>query len=178
MGPNYDSEIKEIKICFWNIHGRKSKLIQAKLLDPEFIEKLENSDIVALTELHTEEKDLFIPGYKLLKEKIRKKIHKGPKIGGGIAVFSKENIFDSAHVVPNTDENSIWIKLKKNCPDSKDLFIGSYYVSPANKKYKVDFLKLLHEESKRFLEKGTLSFRETLMEEQGLKTILSRLMLS
>ncbi len=104
---------KDIKICYWNIHGRKSPLIKDKLLDPEFIKKLKDSDIVSLTELHTEETDLFIPGYKILKQKIRKKTNKGPKIGGGIAVFAKESIFDSTHVVPNTNENSIWIKLKK-----------------------------------------------------------------
>ncbi len=56
-----------------------------------FIKMLNNSDIISLSELHTEEKDLFIPGYKLLKHKIRKKEHnKGPKISGGIAVFVKE----------------------------------------------------------------------------------------
>ena len=54
MSRNFNrSENKEIKICYWNIHGRKSKLIQDKLLDPEFV-------AIALTELHTEEKDLFI----------------------------------------------------------------------------------------------------------------------
>ena len=45
-----------IKICYWNIHGTKSEIIQNKLLDTEFINKLNNSDIVALSELHTEEK--------------------------------------------------------------------------------------------------------------------------
>ena len=72
----------EIKICYWNIHGKKSEMIKDKLLDPDFIKMLNNSDIVSLSELHTEEKDVFIPGYKLLKHKIRKKEHKGPKIGG------------------------------------------------------------------------------------------------
>ena len=52
-------ENEEIKICYWNIHGAKSEMIKNKLLDTEFIEKLENSDIVALSELHTEEKDPF-----------------------------------------------------------------------------------------------------------------------
>ena len=127
-------ENKEIKICYWNIHGKKSELIKNKLLDHDFIEKLQGSDIVALSELHTEETDVFIPGYKLLKQKIRKKTHSGPKIGGGIAVFAKENIFDSTHVVPNTNENSVWIKLKNKSPIGSDLFIGSYYISPAGKK--------------------------------------------
>ena len=104
--------MNEIKICYWNVHGLKSGIIEDKLLDPDFLKMLKNSDLVALSELHTERKDLFIPGYKILKQKIRKKEHKGPKIGGGIAVFVKENLFDLAHVVPNTNENSIWIKIK------------------------------------------------------------------
>ena len=144
----------EIKICYWNIHGKKSEIIKDKLLDPQFIETLKNSDIVSLSELHTNEKDAFIPGYKLLKEKIRKKTHKGPKIGGGIAVFAKENIFDSIHVVPNNNENSIWIKIKKKTSNDKDLLIGSYYVSPENQKSKESLFEILSEECERFEKLG------------------------
>ena len=86
------SKNESIKICYWNIHGTKSEMIENKLLDAEFIQKLKNSDIVALSELHSEEKDPFIPGYILNKQKIRKKTHKGPKISGGLAVFAKENM--------------------------------------------------------------------------------------
>ena len=146
----------EIKICYWNIHGKKSEIIKDKLLDPQFIETLKNSDIVSLSELHTNEKDAFIPGYKLLKEKIRKKTHKGPKIGGGIAVFAKENIFDSIHVVPNNNENSIWIKIKKKTSNDKDLLIGSYYVSPENQKSKESLFEILSEECERFEKLGAV----------------------
>ena len=163
------TENKEIKICYWNIHGRKSPLIKDKLLDNEFIEKLQNSDIVALTELHTEEKDLFIPGYKLLKQKIRKKRHKGPKVSGGIAVFSKESLFDSTHVVPNTNENSVWIKFKKKSPEDTDLFIGSYYISPSNKNDKFDAFTLLNEEIKRFNDKGDILIQGDLNGRTGQK---------
>ena len=71
--------------------------------------------------------DLFIPGYRLLKQKIRKKTHRGPKIGGGIAVFVKEELCDSAHVVPNSNEDSICIKLgeKSKMDREKDIFFGS-----------------------------------------------------
>ena len=117
----------EIKICYWNIHGKKSEIIKDKLLDQEFTKKLKNSDIVSISELHTEDKDLFIPGYQLLKQKIRNKTHKGPKICGGIAIFAKDDIFDLTHVVPNYNENSIWIKIKKRSNCEKDLFIGSYH---------------------------------------------------
>ncbi len=48
---NKKAKIKELKICYWNIHVKKSEIIKDKLLDPEFIKKLNNSDIVALSEL-------------------------------------------------------------------------------------------------------------------------------
>ena len=107
MSYDFKETIKNesIKICYWNIHGTKSEMIENKLLDAEFIQKLKNSDIVALSELHSEEKDPFIPGYILKKQKIRKKTLKEPKISGGLAVFAKENISDQVHVVPSTNEN-------------------------------------------------------------------------
>ena len=69
MSYNFKETIQNesIKICYWNIHGTKSEMIKNKLLDAEFIQKLRNSDIVALSELHSEEKDPFIPGYILKK---------------------------------------------------------------------------------------------------------------
>ena len=133
----------EIKICFWNVHGIKSKIIGDKLLDPEFLGNLRNSDVVSLAELHTEEEGVFLPGYRLLKQKIRKKVHKGPKIGGGIAVFVREELGDLAHVVPNTNENSIWIHIKNESEGGRDIFIGSYYVSPETKKSKNNLFDIL-----------------------------------
>ena len=55
----------QLEICYWNMHGLNSPLIEDKILDIEFLEKLGNSDIVALTELHTDRKDLLIPEYTL-----------------------------------------------------------------------------------------------------------------
>ena len=101
--------------------------------------------MVALSELHTERKDLFILCYIVLKQKIRKKEHKGPKIAGGIAVFIKDNLFNLAHVVPNTNKDSIWIKIKTKVAKGNDLLIGSYYISPENSKCKNDLFAILLE---------------------------------
>ena len=76
-------------MCYWNIHGWKSKIIGNKLLDPEFLEKFSSCDIVALSELHCDN-ELSLPGFVSLKQKIREKLHKGPKISGGIGIFVKE----------------------------------------------------------------------------------------
>ena len=150
QAPHQIFNYREVKICYWNIHGRKSEIIQVKLLDPQFIKMLKNSDIVSISELHTEEKNIFIPGYKLLKQKIRMKTHKGPKIGGWIATFAKEDIFDSIHVVPNSNEDSIWIKIGNASSNKKDVFIGLFYISPESKKVKKNLWDILNEESKKF----------------------------
>ena len=89
--------------------------------DREFLEKLKNSDIVAMAELHNE-KEVALPGYKLLKQKIRKKVHKGPKISGGLAIFVKNYLHKFVHVIPNTNDDSIWIKFRQQ-PNNKDDFL-------------------------------------------------------
>ena len=63
-GEIFKSQTSKLKICYWNIHGSKSKIIPNKLCDSEFLEILSNSDVVALSETHTQDKDISIPGYK------------------------------------------------------------------------------------------------------------------
>ena len=61
-----------LKIGYWNIHGWKSKIVGNKLVDPEFLQKISNFDIVALSELHCENK-VSLPGYINVGQKIREK---------------------------------------------------------------------------------------------------------
>ena len=68
-----------------------------------------------------------------MKQKIREKKNKGPKISGGVAIFVKENLFDLIHVIPNTNENSIWIRLKqKSDHNNEEIYFGTFYLSPHN----------------------------------------------
>ena len=68
--------------------------------------------------------DLSIPDYTLVKEKNRVKQDKGPKVIGGLAIFVKDYLYRPVHVVPNTSENTIWIKLKpKDTNISEDVYI-------------------------------------------------------
>ena len=53
-----------------------------KLTDPEFIEVISKNDIIGLGEIHSELK-VSIPGFISVKQKIRDKKSKGPKIAGG-----------------------------------------------------------------------------------------------
>ena len=75
--------------------------------------------IVGLSELHTDEV-VSLPGYTLMKQNFREKYHKGPKIGGGLAVFVKNYLQKSVKVIPNKNEDSIWIKLNQNRYNEQD----------------------------------------------------------
>lgn len=178
-GDNFKSQQSKLKICYWNIHGSKSKIIPNKLCDSEFLEILSNSDVVALSEIHTQDKDISIPGYRLVKQKIREKKNKGPKISGGMAVFVKETLYDLVHVVPNTNENSIWIKFKQKAYNySEDIYLGTFYLSPYNtqkksnddsnkNKTRTDIFELLNGEIKRFKDKGTILIKGDLNARTG-----------
>ena len=48
-------------VTYWNIHGWKSKIIDNKLADPDFLRHIENCDILGLSELHTHD-PVSIPG--------------------------------------------------------------------------------------------------------------------
>ena len=143
---------------FWNIHGHKSQSVGDKLNDPEFLDILSSRNIVGLGELHAEE-EVSIQGFINKKQKIREKKCKGPKVAGGIGVFVREEIDHLVQVVDNNNEDSIWIKIKKEVSKEKeDIYLGTYYVSPGNKKNKknYDFFSAVNDEVTHFSKKGLI----------------------
>ena len=146
-----------ITCSFWNIEGYKSRIIGNKLKDPEFLNVLNKSDIVGLGEIHAETK-VSIPGFKSIKQKIREKKSKGPKIAGGIGVFVRQELFHHVQAVPNNNKDSIWVKVKKQyLGGKKDLYIGTYYGSPTNTKNNKNtenFFSNLNEELLQFSKRG------------------------
>ena len=105
-----------------------SKILGDKTKDPEFLKTISEWDIIGLSELHTD-KPISIPGFSVIKQKIRPKHHKGPKIGGGLAVLIKHNIAHKFQLIPNNNIDSIWIKTSKT-PQDKEICLGFYYCSP------------------------------------------------
>ena len=147
--------IDDLNITFWNIHGQNSKLIGDKFIDSEFVKELHDAHIVGLVELHTESEPT-IPGFKLIKQKIRKKLYKGPKIAGGLAVFVKNEISHMVKCVPNDNNDSIWIKIKKEeTKELEDIYIGTTYLSPTQTD-KNDSLETFFEEASHFNESGVV----------------------
>ena len=141
---------------YWNIHGKNYKIIGNKLADSEFLEKVSNKDIVGLSELHTND-TISLPGFKLIKQQIRETKHRGPKISGGLALFVKNDLQHAVTEVKTKNEDSIWIKIQRDInKTSEDIYIGTYYISPARKQCgnQDDLLTTFIAEILRFNEKG------------------------
>ena len=96
-----------------------------------FLNLFRDDHIVGLVELHTDSKP-SMSGFKLIKQKIRKKLHKGPKISGGLAIFAKLEYAHLVKPVQNENEDSVWVKVgKEDTGAITDLYIGTLYLSPA-----------------------------------------------
>ena len=154
--------VSSCNILFWNIHGQVTNTVGNKFTDIEFLDVCKGFDILGIAELHTNSSP-SIKGFVLLKDKIRTKLHKGPKISGGIAVFAKKEIAHLVEYVPNCHEDSIWVKLcKEKTGENKDIYIGTCYISPPNKNRKrlpefnegLSSLERFFEEARQFNHKG------------------------
>ena len=150
---------KKLRVCAWNINGYNSKIIGIKLLDQDFRRVLRDVDLVCLTETHMHQQILHhlnIPGFQLLDYKNRKKNLKSNTAPGGIAIFAKENVIRLFTTIKTGNEDIIWTKLKKQLTgSSKDIFIATCYLSPAQEKsHAISKISKLRDEIVLFQSKG------------------------
>ena len=75
---------------YWNINGHRSSFLGDKLLDKELLETISDCDIIGLGEIQSEG-EIDLVGYTRLKQNIREKTFKGPKIAGGLEFMLKMN---------------------------------------------------------------------------------------
>ena len=135
-------EQNRIKCLYWNIHGISSKIIGEKNKDPNFLKTISSYDVIALSELHTKS-TISLPGFYLKKQKFREKNNKGPKIGGGIAVYVKHNIANNFKIIPTDNADSIWLRTSLGCHE--EARFGFYYCSPEGKETS-NFLEVIGNE--------------------------------
>ena len=135
-----------IRILYWNIHGISSRTTGEKNNDQQFLNVVSKYDIVCLSELHAN-KAVSIPGYAIKKQKFRPKTHKGPKIGGGIAVFVKQSMSQSFRIIPNNNVDSIWLQTKSD--NVSAMRVGFYYCSPESTSTN-NFVKTISGEIEKF----------------------------
>ena len=75
-------------------------------------------------------------------------------MGGGIAVFVRNEIKHMIKFVPNTNQESIWIKIKKEeIEEAHDIYIGTVYISP-NENNENNSEEPFFKEVRHFSEKG------------------------
>ena len=118
-------EINKLRCLYWNIHGISSKTLGDKNDNTEFLDIISSYDVICLSELHTD-KTVSIPGFHLKKQKFRPKKHKGPKIGGGIAVYISLKLANNFRLMQNENNDSIWIRSL----GTDETILGFYYCSP------------------------------------------------
>ena len=148
-----DVDKRTLTCGYWNINGHRSKYLGDKLLDEEFLNMIKECDVIGLGEIQSKEK-VDIPGFKCVDQKIRdmKKNCVGPKIAGGLGVYVRNEVNSFVELVPNSCDDSIWIRLKED-----NIYIGTYYVSPKYSKSRdIDFFSTLNEEITYFEKMGTI----------------------
>ena len=133
-------EKRRIRCLYWNLHGISSKTLGEKNKDPNFLRIIASFDVIGLSELHTNN-IISLPGFSLKKQKFRDKKHKGPKIGGGIAVYVKHDIANNFKIIPNNNVDSIWIKTTGS---EDETHFGFFYCSPDNGNS--DFFEVVNKE--------------------------------
>ena len=138
MGYSKQLVSVSMQISSWNLNGYNSRTIGNKLTDEDFLNEIKNDAIVSLVEthIHSEISDkLCIPGFKLITAKnrpINLKSHKG---SGGIALFARNSFSHYVIPVKNENDDSVWIKIKKEeTGEKEDIYIGTVYLSPYKSK--------------------------------------------
>ena len=125
----------KLNFCTWNIHGYKSRQIGNKLHSEDFLNSVKDKVFIGITETHIHDEileQLSIPGYKRIGFKNQKKNFKSNTAPGGIAVFVKEHLSKLFSSVNINDEDTIWVKIKKEESGvGDDVFIGTTYISPS-----------------------------------------------
>ena len=120
-----------LKYCFWNIRGYNSRIIGNKLIHKDFLDNIENCDIVGIAETHIHAdvlNKLSIPGFERINYIIRNANAKG-KGSGGVAVFCKLHLTKYVTPVSKGNNDVAWVKIDKSLC-GKDIFLGTVISAP------------------------------------------------
>ena len=152
--------INRIRIVSWNINNVYSRSLGNKLETDEVKKILNDHDIVCLVETHAKKgEQLTLPGFK--KPFRIDRPSKGKKAFGGIAVFVKEYLWKVAKICPmkTKNENTLWLKISGKDKGYRDIYLGSTYLSPENKKNRVHLktcMANLREDVELFSSRGSI----------------------
>ena len=145
-----------LDFCAWNIHGYQSRQIGPKFIDSDFLNQIQDIDLLGLTHIHDEIlEELNIPGFTRISYKNREKNLRSGTASGGIAVFAKAHLANMFNAIKNNNTDSVWVKLKKEFTgEENDIFIGTWYISPHKGNEGNDKMEALCKEVISFQKKG------------------------
>lgn len=117
---------------------------------PEFIDLIQQYDLICLTETKTDDFDkIYIPGYtfKLMNRKTSSKVK-----SGGVAFGFKSTLDKYFTFVENKSKLVCWIKISASLLKiDEDVLIGNIYIPPGNSVYKIpDPINELEQEYLKF----------------------------
>ena len=123
-----------LHVCFWNING----LSNDKYEDEEFIETIQQYDIICLTEtwknnFGTHKNNKTPEGYREIQHNRKYKHKNAKRNSGGILILYRSTLHNSIKIGNQSDENIIWLKIDRKLLGTEgDLQLGTIYISPFN----------------------------------------------
>ena len=108
--------------------------LTSKLATPEFIETLNNYDIVCLTETKTDKADIIdIPNFQVFyKHRSELSFRKS----GGIVVYIRNTLAKFCSIISNNCDHVLWVKIEGKTFGINDHFlIGTVYIPPSNSRF-------------------------------------------
>ena len=153
---NIEHVSRGLKVAHWNINGMyKKNEDYCKLKDPVFINQLLKFDIIALLEIHCDDKEIVdFEGYTHIIS-TRPKAPKARKHSGGLLILLKNEIAKGIKCVKTNPGNYVWLKLDKIFFNiEKNIYLCIAYISPDNSTYSrsmnENYLSLIHDDITNF----------------------------
>ena len=125
-----------VKMCFWNIGGLKSRGTD-KTMDPLFLKAIEGNDLVFLAETHVGYNANIRNIGPFLYHPICRPVEKSNnRFFGGLAILRKPYLKDHVKILKNNNPDYQWVKLEKSFFGfAKDLYICVVYFPPSESSY-------------------------------------------
>ena len=156
--------VHNLKLCFWNIGGIKSKIFD-KSKDPNFLSEIKDFDIVFLAETHVGYEDnISFPDFRYFP--ICREKSKNGRHFGGLGILYKPYLKPGIKILPISNLNYHWIILKKSFFHTEDdIYICVVYNPPTNSPISIaleqndsSVLKQLSDDITKYSGKGSLMF--------------------
>ena len=162
--------IYKLSIGQWNICGAENKITE-----PDVIRKLNNHDIVILSETFLQTHSIQLDGYKCKNVFRSGKKKKATRNYAGISVLIKNNLTQFIKTVKVTREDFIWVRISKNLTGfDRDTYCCCAYIPPRGSPYyknnpELDLFDLLSDDISTFSRLGHIMITGDLNSSIGLK---------